>query len=127
MDGLVLAAERDGVCGSTFTIVDTVNTLTQNDYIEACQEIAVSKIRVLRVPPAVLMAAAVAANLVSRVTKIALPLSPYRLRSSLPLQNFDCRAAQQGLGWTPRIGTASGLKPLPISDAKLSRTPAGAV
>ena len=62
----------------------------------------------MRVPGAVLMAAAVAANVVSRLTKIALPLSPYRLRSSLPLQNFDCRAAHEGLGWMPRIGTGRG-------------------
>ena len=55
------------------------------------------------------MAAAIAANVVSRVTKVTLPLSPYRLRSSLPLGAFDCRAAREALGWTPRIGTSSGL------------------
>jgi len=109
VDALVLAAERDHVCGSTFHIVDTINTLTQNDYIDACRHIVGSKLRVVRVPGPVLMAAAVAAGVVSRLTKVALPLSPYRLRSSLPLQNFDCRAAQKALGWTPRIGTSGGL------------------
>jgi nucleoside-diphosphate-sugar epimerase len=110
VDALVLAAERDHVCGSTFHIVDSVNTLTQNDYIEACRRIVGSTLRVSRVSGVVLMAAAMFAGMVSRVTKVNLPLSLYRLRSSRPMGPFDCRAARTALGWTPRVGTTSGLE-----------------
>lgn len=109
VDALLLAAERDNVRGSTFHIVDTTETLTQNDYIEACRRIVGSKLRVSYVPGPVLMAAAILAGLVSRVTKVNLPLSPYRLRSSRPLGPFDGRAAKEVLGWTPRIGARRGL------------------
>jgi nucleoside-diphosphate-sugar epimerase len=110
VDALVLAAEREDVCGSTFHVVDSDNTLTQNAYIEACRRLIGPKLRVSRVSGAVLMAAALLASIVSRVTKVNLPLSPYRLRSSRPIGPFDCRAARTALGWTPRVGTASGLE-----------------
>jgi predicted dehydrogenase/nucleoside-diphosphate-sugar epimerase len=109
VDALLLAAERDHVVGSTFHIVDTVHALTQNDYIEASRSIVGAKLRVRHVPGPVLMAAAIAAGVVSRVTKIPLPLSPYRLRSSRPLGPFDCRAARDVLGWTPRHGPRDGV------------------
>jgi hypothetical protein len=48
---------------------------------------------------------------VSRITKVNLPLSYYRLRSSRPLGPFDCRAARETLGWTPRLGARKALEP----------------
>ena len=126
VDALLLAAERDHVCGGTFHIVDTTDTVTQNDYIAACRRILGSKLRVLRVPGPVLMAAAVCAELVGRLTKVNLPLSRYRLRSSAPLGPFDCRAAREVLGWQPRIGARRGLeiagRAQPV--APVSRVPA---
>jgi nucleoside-diphosphate-sugar epimerase len=110
VDALLLAAERANVTGSTFHIVDTIDDVTQNDYIEACRHVVGSKLRVRYVPGPVLMAAALVASLVSRVTRINLPLSPYRLQSSRPLGPFDCRAAREVLGWTPRIGARRGLE-----------------
>ena len=83
--------------------------VTQNDYIYACRRIVGSKLRVSYIPGPMLMAAAVVAGLVSRMTKVQLPLSPYRLQSSRPLGPFDCRAAKEVLGWTPRIGARRGL------------------
>jgi len=110
VDALLLAAERNDVCGLTFHLVDTTETLTQNDYLNACRRLNGSKLRVSYLPGPVLMAAAILAGLVSRVMGIALPLSPYRLRSSRPLGPFDCRAARERLGWTPRIGARQGLE-----------------
>ena len=90
--------------------MDTTEVLTQNDYIDACRRMNGAALRIVYAPGPVLMAAAVLASLISRVTKINLPLSPYRLRSSRPLGPFDCRAAREGLGWTPRIGARRGLE-----------------
>ena len=109
VDALLLAAERSGVCGRTFHLVDTAETLTQHDYIEACRRVVGPTLRVVSVPGPVLMAAACLAGLVSRLTKVNLPLSPYRLRSSRPLSPFDCRAAREGLGWAPRPCARRGL------------------
>jgi predicted dehydrogenase/nucleoside-diphosphate-sugar epimerase len=108
VDALLLAAERQ-VCGQIFHVVDTVNVLTQNDYIEACRDVVGPKLRVSRVPAPVLTGAALMASLASRVTGLKLPLSLYRLRSSAPIGPFDCRAAREKLGWTPNVGTAVGL------------------
>ena len=108
VDALLLAGERQ-VCGQIFHVVDTVNVLTQNDYIEACREVVGPTLRVARVPAPVLMSAAMVASIVSRVTGVKLPLSVYRLRSSAPIGPFDCRAAREKLGWTPNVGTTVGL------------------
>ena len=108
VDAMLLAAERD-VCGATFHIVDSANTVTQNDYIEASRRVIGSRLRVSYVPSPVLMSLALVADVVSRLAKISLPLSRYRLRSSRPLGPFDCRAARDVLGWTPRIGGPGGL------------------
>ena len=108
VDAMLLAAERDNVCGLTFHIVDSVNRVTQNDYIEACRR-RVPSLRAMYVPGPVLMGVAALAGLVTRVTKVNLPISPYRLRSSRPLFPFDVRAARDLLAWTPRIGARRGL------------------
>ncbi len=109
VDALLLAAQRDGVLGSTFHIVDPADGLMQHDYIDACRRLAGPQLRVSYVPRPVLMAAAILAGVVSRLTKVHLPLSLYRLRSSRPLGPFDGRAAREVLGWTPRIGARRGL------------------
>jgi predicted dehydrogenase/nucleoside-diphosphate-sugar epimerase len=111
VDALLLAAERDHVAGQTFHLVDEREPMTQNEYIAACRRILDSALRVSYVPGPVLTAAAVAAGLVSRITKVNLPLSYYRLRSSRPLGPFDCRAARETLGWTPRLGARKALEP----------------
>ena len=122
VDALLAAAERDGVCGSTFHIVDSLRTLTQNDYIETSRRALGSTLRVWRVPAPILKVAALAAEAVSRVTGRALPLSVYRLESSRPLGPFDCRAARERLGWTPRVGARPRAAYAPVSDGALSPT-----
>lgn len=107
IDALLVAAEREGVCGSIFHIVDPV-LITQKEYIERCLK-AVPTLKVMYVPKPVLYAAALLADVVSRLTKVNLPLSRYRLASSRPLTPFNCAASTQGLGWKPATGSKAGL------------------
>ena len=115
VDALLLAAERSEAIGRTFHLVDTAETLTQNDYIDACRRVNGTGLRVSYVPGPVLMGAALLAGLVSRVTRVNLPLSPYRLRSSRPLGSFNGSAAREVLGWTPRIGARRALEEVGVS------------
>ena len=110
VDALLLAAEQEGVEGLTFHVVDVTHPVTQNDYIDACRRAAGAKLRVSYLPESVLMIAAALAGLVTRVTKVDLALSPYRLRSSRPLGPFEIRAARDILGWNPRVGARRGLE-----------------
>lgn len=109
VDAMLLAAERDGVSGSTFQLVDTTS-VTQREYIAHCQALLGNEIRAVYAPKILLYTAAAFADLVSRLTGINLPLSVYRLTSSRPLTRFDCGAAREKLGWTPRVGSLQGLK-----------------
>jgi nucleoside-diphosphate-sugar epimerase/predicted dehydrogenase len=110
VDALLLASTAVNVAGSVFNIVDYRDHVTQNDYIGACRTLLGDSLRVLYVPKAVLWAAAVMAASLSRITRIQLPLSPYRLRSSRPLGPFECTAARDVLGWRPRVGARHGIE-----------------
>jgi predicted dehydrogenase/nucleoside-diphosphate-sugar epimerase len=109
VDALLAAAEREEALGGTFQLVDPT-PVTQRQYVGFCQRAFGGQIKALYTPRLFLWAAAVAADVVSRLTHINLPLSRYRLRSSRPLSPFDCSAAARKLGWTPRIGALQGLK-----------------
>src|SRR5690349_17991276 len=85
-----------------------MNEITQNDYIEACRRIN-PRLRALHVPRPILGVLAQLAAVVSALTTAALPLSPYRLRSSRPLFPFDVSAAHDRLGWTPKVGVRRAL------------------
>lgn len=109
VDSLLIAAEKEGVCGSIFHIVDPNDVVTQNEYIDTCRKLN-GKLKVTYVSPSVLMTVAWLAGVVSRITKVNLPLSPYRLRSSRPIGPFNCKAALAQLGWRPRVGARAGLE-----------------
>lgn len=109
VDALVAAAGHADTSGPVFHIVDSGDVVTQKDYIETCRRLLGPSLKVVYAPKWVLSAAALAAGLVSRATGVALPLSPYRLKSSRPLGPFDCAAARERLGWKPRIGARKGL------------------
>jgi nucleoside-diphosphate-sugar epimerase len=110
VDALVAAAGHEDTSGPVFHIVDSGDVVTQKDYIETCRRMIGPSLKVVYAPKWVLSAAALAAGLVSRATGVALPLSPYRLKSSRPLGPFDCTAARERLGWKPRIGARKGLE-----------------
>jgi nucleoside-diphosphate-sugar epimerase len=53
---------------------------------------------------------ALAVELLSRILKRPAPLSIYRVKSALARMRFDCSRAEKELGWSPRVGVASGLQ-----------------
>lgn len=123
VDALLAAAGHADDAGPIFHIVDSGDTVTQKDYIEACRRVLGPSLRAIYVPEWVLSAAALAAALMSRVTGLNLPLSPYRLKSSRPLGPFDCSAADRKLGWRPRIGARRGFEHALLPRAAQPETP----
>ncbi|MBZ5595218.1 MAG: NAD-dependent epimerase/dehydratase family protein [Acidobacteriia bacterium] len=123
VDALVLAAQRDGVCGKTFQLVDR-ERLTQRQYIDHCRERHGQKIRVVYVPRPAFYAAGIGIGALGRLLRRSVPLSRYRVSSIRGIETFDCSAARELLGWAPRIGVKRGMKlmcspPSPASHAAL--------
>jgi nucleoside-diphosphate-sugar epimerase len=91
--------------------------VTQREFIQIAQA-AKPKIKASYIPRPVLMTASVGIEALGRLLKRSVPLSRYRIRSIRPLHDFDQAAAQQQLGWTPRVGVVEGLRrtfPVPQS------------
>jgi nucleoside-diphosphate-sugar epimerase len=109
VDALMMAAKNDGVLGSIFNIVDPT-VVTQNEYVAYCRRFFGNDLKVVYAPKPVMFLAALAADVVSKLTRVALPLSIYRLESSRPIHPFNVSAATRRLGWTPRIGSVQGLE-----------------
>jgi nucleoside-diphosphate-sugar epimerase len=108
VDSLLMGASRSGLEGSLTNLVDPF-LITQREYIHMAQR-ANPKIRALYVPKFVMLTASVGIEFLGRILKRSVPLSRYRIRSIIPLSNFDQTAARERLGWTPRVGVAEGLK-----------------
>jgi len=108
VDALLLGSTRPGLEGKLVNLVDPA-LITQREFIRTARA-AKPNIKALYVPKPVLMAAAVGIELLTRFLKRSAPLSRYRIRSIRPLRNFDQTAAQELLEWTPRVGTAEGLR-----------------
>jgi nucleoside-diphosphate-sugar epimerase len=49
-------------------------------------------------------------ELLGKLLKREVPLTRYRVRSLRPLANFDISAANNELGWKPRVGVERGLQ-----------------
>ena len=109
VDALLLAAKKEGIFGSIFHIVDPT-VVTQNEYVTYCRRFFGNELKVVYAPKPIMFLAALAADMVSKLTRVALPLSVYRLESSRPIHPFDVSVAQRRLGWTPRIGSMQGLE-----------------
>lgn len=108
VDALVAAAERDIADGSVFHIVDET-PVTQNELVERFVAAAAERPGIVHVPVAAMQAAGRLAQAAAAVLRRTPPLSPYRIASALAPMRFDCQAARQRLGWTPRIGVRRGL------------------
>jgi predicted dehydrogenase/nucleoside-diphosphate-sugar epimerase len=106
VDALIVAGTRPDVCGAIFHLVDPT-PVTQRDYITKCQGESGVAIRVRYVPRSALLLLGAALEIVGRVLGRNLPLTRYRVRSIKEL-TFDCSAARQRLGWTPKTGVAGG-------------------
>lgn len=109
VDALLLAGDSERAAGGLFHIVDPVQ-ITQQEYLERVQRKLGSELRVVRVPVKVFMGLAWGVELLGRLLKREVPLTRYRVRSLRPLANFDLSAANNELGWKPRVGVERGLQ-----------------
>ena len=108
VDALLLGSSRPGLEGKLVNLVDPA-VVTQREFVQIVRG-AKPNIKVSYVPKFVLMTAAVGIEALGRLLKRNVPLSRYRIRSIRPLPNADQTAAQEQLGWTPRVGVAEGLR-----------------
>jgi nucleoside-diphosphate-sugar epimerase len=108
VDALLLGSSRPGLKGALINLVDPA-LVTQREFIQIARA-ARPKIKASYIPKFVLMTASIGIEALGRLLKRSVPLSRYRIRSIRPLHNFDQAAAQQQLGWTPRVGVAEGLR-----------------
>jgi nucleoside-diphosphate-sugar epimerase/predicted dehydrogenase len=109
VDGLLLAASRDDICGKIFQLVDG-ERITQRQYIEHCRKHVDEKIRAVYVPRSVFYAAAAGIGALGALLRRSVPLTRYRVASIRGIEAFDCSAALALLGWAPRIGVKRGLQ-----------------
>ena len=79
------------------------------DKLERFVAAAAERPGIVHVPVAAMQAAGLLAQAAAAVLRRTPPLSPYRIASALAPMRFDCQAARQRLGWTPRIGVRRGL------------------
>jgi len=109
IDALRLAASGKEVVGKVFNLVDTAE-VTQNEYLGACKLAGGQAVKLIRVPKRVMLMLAWGVELLGKVLRRGVPLTPYRVESLRPLSNFDITAAQEILHWTPSIGSRDGLR-----------------
>ncbi len=107
VDALLLAAEKDVPNGTVFQLVDP-GGIRQNEYIEWVRRSGRS-VRVSHVPAWFLKLAGWGVELLGKMLKRPVPLTPYRVRSITPLWPCDCTAANRHLGWQPRYTFEDGL------------------
>ena len=107
VDALLLAAEKDVPNGTIFQLVDD-GAIRQNEYIEWVRRSG-RPVRVSHVPAWFLMCAAWGVQLLGKILKRPVPLTPYRVRSLTPLWPCDCTAAHRQLGWQSRYTLQEGL------------------
>ncbi len=106
VDALMLAATADLPNGSVFQLVDPQG-ITQRAYVNYARR--TRPVRASYVPPWILKVAGVGVELLGKVLKRAVPLTPYRVKSITPLWPCDCTAAHTILGWRPRVSIQEGM------------------
>jgi nucleoside-diphosphate-sugar epimerase len=109
VDALLSAAEREGVCGKTFQLVDDVR-LTQREYIDICRRHLGERLRVKYVPRLVFSVAGIGIGALGALLKRSVPLTKYKVASIRGVNTFDCSAAREQLGWMPRVGAKRGME-----------------
>ncbi len=108
VDSMICAAERAGVAGSVYQIVDD-EVISQTQFLRLCCQ-KLKDVKVTYAPMALLYAAATGLELLGRILRRPVPLTYYRLRSLKSGLRFDCTAAYGALGWRPRVGVQEGLR-----------------
>jgi nucleoside-diphosphate-sugar epimerase len=107
VDALLRAAQSDLPNGAIFQLVDPEG-IRQKDYVEWVRRSG-RPVRVSYVPAWLLRAAGWGVELLGKILKRPVPLSPYRVRSITPLWPCDCSAAYSELGWKPQYSVQQGL------------------
>jgi predicted dehydrogenase/nucleoside-diphosphate-sugar epimerase len=106
VDALMLAASGDLPNGSIFQLVDPLG-LSQREYVDCARRSR--PVKASYVPAWFLKLAGFGVELLGKVLKRPVPLTPYRVRSITPLWPCDCTAAHTVLGWRPRVGIQEGM------------------
>jgi 2-alkyl-3-oxoalkanoate reductase len=112
VDAILLARERNVWTGEIFMLVDTA-AVTQ----EQLARFADPQASIVKVPRMFVNVLALGVEMLGALLRRPVPLSRYRVASSLSPMTFDCTAARQVLGWTPRVGVDAGLKQMRAAEA----------
>jgi nucleoside-diphosphate-sugar epimerase len=108
VDAILRSAESEQAVGQTFQLVDS-EIINQREYVNFCRP-ALPDIKFTYAPMLFLYCAATGLEILSKLLKRSVPLTIYRLRSLKRSIEFDCSAAKDNLGWTPRVGLRAGLQ-----------------
>ena len=108
VDALLLAAQEDLPNGSIFQLVDP-DGIRQKEYVEWVKR-AGRPVRVWYVPAWVLKCAGGVVVGLAKILRRPPPLSPYRVKSIVPLWPCYCTAAHTKLGWKPRYSLQEGMR-----------------
>lgn len=109
VNAIVLAADRSQFDGSVFHIVDRTH-ITQNQLVHDYILKNAKKAKIIHVPLAIVYSLALGLEVLSKVLNRPAPLSIYRVKSAMARMRFDCRRAENEIGWQPNVGIASGLQ-----------------
>jgi nucleoside-diphosphate-sugar epimerase len=107
VDALMLAAAKNLPNGSIFQLVDPEG-LRQREYVDTARRAGLP-VRASYVPAWFLKVAGFGVEMLGKVLKRPVPLTPYRVRSITPLWPCDCTAAHTRLGWEPRVTIHEGM------------------
>jgi nucleoside-diphosphate-sugar epimerase len=105
VDAILLAVQRDIWVGEIFMLVDSAG-VTQ----EQLARFADPQAPIVKVPRLFVNTLALGVEMLGAVLRRPVPLSRYRVASSLSPMIFDCTLARQVLGWSPRVGVTAGLQ-----------------
>ena len=107
VDALLQAAQADVPNGSVFQLVDP-GGIRQREYVERVRRSG-RPVRVSYVPAWFLKTAGFGVELLGKVLKRSVPLTPYRVKSITPLWPCDCSAAHTTLDWKPAYTVEDGM------------------
>lgn len=108
VDAMLRAADPAVASGSVFQLVDPEG-IRQKEYIEYVRRSG-RAVKASYVPAWFFLMMSWGVALLGKLLKRAVPLTPYRVRSIVPLWPCDCTAAHTALGWRPRVNLKDGLE-----------------
>ncbi len=105
VDAVMTALDGPLVNGEIIQLVDS-RRLTQNAVLAHSDP----KGKTIRIPRVVVFALGKFSEFPFRLIGRQSPLSLYRLRSAMARRTFDCRRAEQLLGWHALVGIDKGIR-----------------